>query len=101
MITIQFQALSNYQKKDSDQREITQLFKEVQETFPTLFEEEDVVVDVRVDQDPNTLFKEVTVVSVIPKHSKLVAESTAKTFSQAVSNIKTDVYRYCRQELGT
>lgn len=101
MITIQFQALSNYQKKDADEQAVIDLFNDVQDTFPTLFEGEDVIVDVRVDQDPNTLFKTITVVSVIPKHEKLVAESTEKTFSQALSSIKSDVYRYCRQALNT
>jgi len=99
MIKIKFQALSNYEKKETDEKMVTQLFDDLQSQYPTLFEEQEVVIDVIVDQNPHTLFKKVTVVGYIPKYGKLFAEAETKTFAQAISKIKSDLQRYGRQEI--
>lgn len=98
MITIQFQALSNYEKEAADEQAVTELFRDIQKTYSRLFENEEVVIDVFVDQNPHTLYKKITVVGYIPKHGKFVSEAEEKTFLQAISGIKQDVERFCRQQ---
>lgn len=99
MITIQFQSLSNYEKEAADEQAVTQFFDTLQKTYPRLFENEEVVIDVSVDQNPHTLHKKLTVVGFIPKHGKVVSEAEEKTFLQALSGIKSDIERFCRQQL--
>ena len=98
MIQIQFQALSNYEKRETDEKEITDLFEDLQATYATLFQDEEVVIDVTVDQNPHTLHKKITVSGYIPKHGKIFAEAEATTFSQAVSKLKSDLQRYSREK---
>jgi len=98
MIKIQFQALSNYEKKETDEQEIADLFENLQETYSTLFQDEEVVIDVKVDQNPHTLHKKITVSGFIPKHGKVFAQAQATTFSQAVSKLKSDLQRYSREK---
>lgn len=98
MITIQFQALSNYEKKETDEKKITKLFENLQSTYPTLYRDEEVVIDVKVDQDPHTLYKKITVVGFIPKYGKIFVDAQATTFSQAISKIKADLHRFSREK---
>lgn len=97
MITIQFQALDNYQKKDQDEQKVEQLFQNLLDKYPRLFEGREVVADVTVKADSSTLEKEVHVVTVVPKHGKVVAKSKQNTFNQAVSELKDDFDRACRE----
>jgi hypothetical protein len=98
MIKIKFQALSNYKKRKTDKEAVVKLLEELQSTYPALYKDEEVVFDVKVDQDPHTLYKIVTFNAFIPDHGKIFAEAKATTFLQALSKIKTDLYRHSRKE---
>lgn len=99
MIKIQLQALSNYEKKVSDEVRLFKVFEKFQKKYPRLFEAEEVVFDVRIDQNPHTFHKKLTVTSYVPKYGKVVAEAEERTLSQVISKIKMDLDRHFRKLL--
>lgn len=89
MITVQFQELDKYQQVETDKKQVHELAKELTNKYPRLFKKEEVVLDVTVNENPHTLNKQLKFVCFIPNHGKIVADAQEKTFSQAMSEIKS------------
>lgn len=97
MITVQFQAREAYRQNDEDQKKVEELFQYFADKYPRLFEGRDVIADVTASSDSSTMAKQLQVVATIPKHGKVVSEAEEQTFAQAISSIKTDFDRACRE----
>ncbi len=95
MIKLQFQALENYQKTESDQQKAIGLMEDLQQKFPRLFEKEEVVMDMKVNQQSSG-DKKVVLIGYIPKHGKIITQTKQRTFNQALSALKADLERTCR-----
>lgn len=96
MIKVSFQALDNYQKKEADFLAAREILSNISDKYPKLFEEKEVLANIKVSINSKTLKTSITFIIHIPSFETIYVTAEEQTFNQALSAAKDNLDRLFR-----